>query len=66
VFSEQHFIVPVPVQISMHSGLEWNSDDEGTAGAHTLKVEDLIELSEGNSRESAQASIRADWREAEC
>ena len=54
---DQHLAVPVPVQISMHSGLEWNSDDEGTAGAHTLKVEDLVELSEGNSRGSVQASI---------
>ena len=40
----------------MASGLDWNSEEEGTAGADALKVEDLIELSEGNSGQSTQAS----------
>ena len=40
----------------MASGLDWNSEEEGTAGAHALKVEDLIELSEGNSGQSTQVS----------
>ena len=39
----------------MASGLDWNSEEEGTAGADALKVEDLIELSEGNSGQSTQA-----------
>lgn len=48
----------------MASGLDWNSEEEGTAGPDALKVEDLIELSEGNSGQSTQASpfLRSDWR----
>ncbi len=49
-------IIATATQVSMASGLDWNSEEEGTAGADALKVEDLIELSEGNSGQSTQAS----------
>lgn len=56
----------ISLQVSMASGLDWNSEEEGTTGAHALKVEDLIELSEGNSGQSTQASHVAELRGLAC
>ena len=54
---EEVYNIVCAMQVSMASGLDWNSEEEGTAGADALKVEDLIELSEGDSGQSNQASL---------
>lgn len=45
------------MQISTGPGLEWSSDEEGTAGAHPLDAADLIDLSGNSSARSAHSVV---------